>query len=127
MTEQSHVDPINWMDLVRENVREGVERSGFQGDNAICVWNWIEPGNEVNPHSHTFEQLVLILEGTANYHVGDKVYRCRPGSVLRVPSHTEHYIEVVGNETVLNLDIFAPVRDDYTHLTEYQTTSRDSA
>jgi uncharacterized cupin superfamily protein len=126
MQSSTNATPVNWNALEREIVRKGVERCGFQSDNAICVWNWISPGNEVRPHSHDFEQLVMILAGKANYHVGDTVYACEPGSVLRVPAHTVHFIEVTGDETVLNLDVFAPVRDDYAHLTTYQDLQRQS-
>jgi quercetin dioxygenase-like cupin family protein len=84
------------------------------------VFNWIEPGNEVRPHSHEFEQLVYILQGTANYHVGDEVFECQPGSMLRVPAGQVHYIEVTGDQTVVNMDVFSPLRDDYMHLVAYQ-------
>jgi hypothetical protein len=36
--------------------------------------------------------------------------------MIRVPPNTMHCIEVTGSETVLNLDIFAPIREDYAHL-----------
>ena len=36
-----------------------------------------------------------------------------PGSLLVVPSNVEHWGEVVGDETVLNLDVFTPKRADY--------------
>src|SRR5690554_1105078 len=110
----------NWNDLPREKVRAGVERCAFRGDNAITVFNWIEPGNEVRPHCHEFEQLVYILQGTADYHVGDEVFACRPGSMLRVPAGQIHYIEVTGAQTVVNMDVFSPLRDDYMHLVAYQ-------
>jgi hypothetical protein len=32
----------------------------------------------------------------------------------------EHYAEPFGDEPVLNLDIFAPLRKDYMHLVDYQ-------
>ena len=114
----------NWNTLPRETVRPGVERCAFRGENVISVMNWIEPGNEVRPHSHTFEQLVLILQGHARYHVGDEVFDCTPGSMLRVPAGQVHYIEVVGEETVLNMDLFSPVREDYLHLVRYQEAAQ---
>ena len=43
-----------------------------------------------------------------------------PGCMLRVPSGVMHYVEPIGDETALNLDVFAPIRDDYMHLVEYQ-------
>jgi mannose-6-phosphate isomerase-like protein (cupin superfamily) len=42
------------------------------------------------------------------------------GSVVRVPPNVEHYGEPIGEEPVLNLDVFAPFREDYRHLVEYQ-------
>ena len=80
----------------------------------------MEPGAELRPHEHDFEQVVMILEGECTYHVGGVPHACRRGSVIRVPPHTEHYIEVTGTETVLNLDIFAPVREDLRYLLDHQ-------
>jgi mannose-6-phosphate isomerase-like protein (cupin superfamily) len=111
---------FNWNDLPREQVRPGVERCAFRGQGAITVFNWIQPGNEVRPHKHTFEQLVYILQGTARYHVGDVVHECPPGSMLTVPAGVTHFIEVVGSHVCLNMDVFAPVREDYMHLVDYQ-------
>ena len=110
----------NWNDLPRETVRKGVERVGFRGENVICVMNWAEPGMEIRPHSHTFEQLAICVQGRMNYHVGDEVFEMTPGSMLRVPAGVTHYAEPLGDEVVLNLDVFSPMRDDYKHLAEYQ-------
>ena len=114
---------VNWNELPREFVREGVERVGFRGENAICVMNWVSPGMQLRPHSHTFEQIVIIVSGHVKYHVGEQVFDCGPGSMLRVPPNTEHYVEPVGDEVALNLDVFAPVRDDYVHLVDYQAAA----
>jgi mannose-6-phosphate isomerase-like protein (cupin superfamily) len=118
MTQPTHL--YNWNALPRELVRQGVERCGFRGEDVICVMNWVSPGMQVRPHSHTFEQIVLIVEGRVNYHVGDEVFECGPGSMLRVPPHVMHYVEPLGDQVALNLDIFAPMRADYQHLVEYQ-------
>ena len=110
----------NWNDLPKEIVRKGIERCGFRGEDVVVVMNWVEPDIHVNPHQHAFEQLVLCIQGRFNYHVEDQVFLMTPGSMLRVPPRTVHYVEPVGSETALNLDIFAPVRKDYMHLVEYQ-------
>lgn len=52
-------------------------------------------------------------------HVGDHVFDCGPGSMVRVPPDVVHYAEAVGDEVCLNLDVFAPVRADYLHLVDY--------
>ena len=40
--------------------------------------------------------------------------------MIRIPPHVMHYAEPVGDEVVLNLDIFSPLRADYQHLVAHQ-------
>lgn len=110
----------NWNDLAKESPRAGIERVAFRGDNAMVVLNWIRPGMEPGPHSHPFEQLVLIVQGRTRLHVGDEVLECGPGSMVRIPPDVVHYAEPVGEDVCLNLDVFAPVRRDYLYLVAYQ-------
>ncbi|RQS26451.1 MULTISPECIES: cupin domain-containing protein [unclassified Burkholderia] len=110
----------NWSELPREVVRPGVERVGFRGDNVMCVMNWLTPGMQVFPHAHTFEQLVLIVQGRVRFHLDDEIVEGGPGTMIRIPPHVVHYAEPVGDEVVLNLDVFAPLREDYVHLVAYQ-------
>jgi quercetin dioxygenase-like cupin family protein len=117
---KSKVRMYNWNTLPREAVRKGVERTGFRGENTVMVMNWAEPGMDLRPHSHEFEQLAICIQGRMNYHVGDEVFEMTPGSMLRVPPNTVHYAEPLGDEVVLNLDVFSPIRDDYRHLVAHQ-------
>ena len=110
----------NWDEIESEVVRPGVSRKGFRGDDVMLVMNTLIEGMELNPHSHPFEQVVYIVQGCVNFHVGDEVYNARAGSVIRIPPDIEHFAEPVGDEPVLNLDVFAPLREDYMHLVEYQ-------
>tara|TARA_B100001123_G_C15189851_1_gene978845 strand:- start:606 stop:974 length:369 start_codon:yes stop_codon:yes gene_type:complete len=110
----------NWDEIESEVVRPGVSRKGFRGDDVMLVMNTLEEGMELNPHSHPFEQVVYIVQGCVNFHIGDEVYNARAGSVIRIPPDIEHYAEPVGDEPVLNLDVFAPLREDYMHLVDYQ-------
>ncbi len=109
-----------WESLPKEFVRPGVERVGFSGDNVLMVMNWLQPGMDVRPHSHPFEQLAYIVSGHMKFTVGDDVFNAGPGSVIRIPPDVEHCGEPIGDEPVLNLDVFSPIREDYRHLVEYQ-------
>ena len=109
-----------WDELPKEVVRAGVERAGFRGDDVLMVMNWLKPGMETNPHSHPFEQLTYIVQGRMKFVIGDDTFEAGPGSVIRIPPDVEHYGEPIGDEPVLNLDVFSPIRDDYRHLVEYQ-------
>lgn len=111
----------DWNTLPREVVRKGIERCGFRGEDVVLVMNWVAPDIAVRPHSHTFEQLAICIQGRFNYHVDDQVFAMTPGCMLRVPPNTLHYVEPTGDEVALNLDIFAPLREDYRHLVDYQS------
>ena len=106
---------VTWDELPSEQVRDGVSRRGFGTEACILVMNTCEPGMELRPHSHTFDQIALFTSGHGRYHVGETAHEVGPGSVLMIPAGVTHYIETV-DETVENLDVFAPAREDYLHL-----------
>ena len=110
----------NWNELPRELVRPGVERVGFGSDKVMCVMNWLSPGMDLNPHKHPFEQIVVIVQGRVRLHLEGEVIEAGPGSMIRIPPDVMHHAEPVGDEVVLNLDLFAPPRGDYAHLVDYQ-------
>ncbi len=64
----------NWDTIEEEVVRPGVSRKGFRGDHFMMVMNTLEPGMELNPHSHPFEQAVYIVQGKVRFHVGDDIF-----------------------------------------------------
>lgn len=106
-----------WDAIPSEQVRRGVRRRGFGTEDVILVLNEIEPVMDPAPHTHEgFDQLALILSGRAVYHIGDDAHEVGTGSVMLIPAGVEHWIEPVGEDTVENLDVFAPARADYGHL-----------
>lgn len=115
---------VRWEDVPSEAVRPGVRRRGFGTRDALLVLNECEPGMELRPHSHDFDQIALITAGTAVYHVGDEPNEVGPGSLLLIPAGVEHYIEPLGEEVVQNIDVFAPARADYLHLLEWMDDAR---
>jgi mannose-6-phosphate isomerase-like protein (cupin superfamily) len=110
---------VKWSEIPDEEVRPGVRRRGFGTDEALLVMNECQPGMDVRPHAHEFDQIAMIVSGTAVYHVGDVANQVGPGSIMLIPAGVEHYIEPTGDEPVLNLDVFAPAREDYAHLLEW--------
>jgi quercetin dioxygenase-like cupin family protein len=75
--------------------------------------NRLQPGHEPRPHSHPHEQIVYILGGQIDFHIGESVKRLGAGGLLVVPPNVQHWGEVVGDEPVLNLDVFTPKRSEY--------------
>ena len=58
-----------WDSIEEVVVRGGVSRKGFRGDHFMMVMNTLEPGMELNPHSHPFEQAVYIVQGLSLIHI----------------------------------------------------------
>ena len=92
---------------------KGVERKAFSGDGATVSLNRLQPGHEPRPHDHPHEQIVYILGGQIDFHVGETVTRLGAGGLLVVPPNARHWGVVVGDEPVLNLDVFTPKRAEY--------------
>ncbi|MEO8898142.1 MAG: cupin domain-containing protein [Candidatus Dormibacter sp.] len=110
---------INWDDLQREELRPGVRRAAYGTNEVMLVMNELEAGMQLNPHVHDdFDQLAYILEGEADYYIGDEAHRMAPGSILLVPAGKHHHIQPT-TARVLNLDIFVPPRADLLHLLEW--------
>ena len=107
---------VRWDDIPGESARGGVHRRGFGTDRVLLVMHDLDPDMAHSPHSHEFDQIAVIVDGEAIYHVGDRDNRVGPGSVLLIPAGVEHYIEPTGSSPVKNLDVFAPCREDYRHL-----------
>ncbi|CAN5149181.1 hypothetical protein BH18ACT14_BH18ACT14_10860 [soil metagenome] len=110
---------VRWEEIPDEPVRPGIRRRGFGTKDVLLVLNYCEPGMDLRPHSHEFDQIAMITKGRALYHIGEERNEVGPGSLMLIPAGVEHYIEPLGDEVVENIDIFAPAREDYLHLVEW--------
>jgi mannose-6-phosphate isomerase-like protein (cupin superfamily) len=100
----------------------GMTQSGFRGDDCIVMFNRLDRKMaRPEPHSHPFDQVVMIVTGAIMIEIGGRTMEMGPGTVARVPSGVAHRGWPVGGEPVLNIDVFAPPREDYLPLTAYQT------
>lgn len=109
------IQRIDWNATAWTKVREGVERKGFSGNGATIALNRLFPGHEPRPHSHPHEQIVYIVSGKARFHVGDAVFLLGADELLVVPPNVEHWAEVVGDDPVINIDVFSPSRPEYSN------------
>jgi len=107
------IHSANWNDLKEKILREGVSRKAFTGEGATLAINYFKPGHSVKTHSHKYEQIAMILEGEAEFHIGDEVVRLSEGGIVVIPPHVEHYLKLVGDKDVVNLDVFTPKRPEY--------------
>lgn len=109
-------------DLPRESLFGGLlERSGVRTDGALVVFNWLDPGFDAGDrHDHPFDQLAFVFAGTMELDLDGQLHEIKSGEFLYIPAGLPHTARVPGGEQVLNIDVFAPPREDYAHLAETQ-------
>ena len=108
-----NIHQVDWNAIPWEPVRAGVSRKSFAGDGATLALHKLAPGHVPKPHQHPNEQIVYILAGQIRFHIGDEAILLAAGGLMVVPPNTLHWGEVVGDEDVLNLDVFTPTRPEY--------------
>jgi len=104
---------IDWSAIEWKTIRSGVEQKAFSGNSATIAMHRLQPDHEPKPHKHVYEQIAYIVSGTVDFHVGDEVRRMGPGSLIVIPPNVMHHAVVVGDEEVINIDIFTPARPHY--------------
>ncbi len=107
------IHQIDWSKTEWKTVREGVEQKAFSGSAATVAMHRLQPGHAPKPHSHPHEQIAFIEAGMMRFHVGKEVIDVGAGGLIVIPGGIEHWGEVLGDEVVINIDVFTPKRPEY--------------
>lgn len=70
------------------------------------------PNSVVENHSHTNEQMGIIISGHVEFTIGGETTILGPGDLYRIPSGVPHRV-VALDEPARAFDVFSPVREDY--------------
>jgi len=103
-----------WDDLPKEALKPDLARRLITGERMMIAHVYLEKGCIVPKHEHENEQLTYILEGALRFWLGDdesEVVDVAAGEVLNIPSGLPHKAEAL--ETTLDVDVFAPPRQDW--------------
>jgi quercetin dioxygenase-like cupin family protein len=92
-----------------------VQARVLMGANASLAVVELEPGALVPGHRHAHEQLGICLTGSITFTIGDETRELGPGGTWRVPSDVAHHA-VAGPDGAVVIDIFSPVRHDWSTL-----------
>lgn len=114
-------------ELPRESLaEEALTRSAIRGDDCLITMNWLQPHHEDQPpHSHPFDQTAFVFEGVMEFEIDGETFLVEAGEVVQIPAGMPHTARVVGDEVAFNVDVFAPIRQDYVYLTEHQAEAFD--
>jgi len=84
----------------------------------------IPPGGAPE-HSHTYDEVVYILEGNGVYHIAGEDFALAPGTCLHLPPYVRHCIENTGNNNMKVLGIFHPSGDPASRAFESQVDNKE--
>jgi quercetin dioxygenase-like cupin family protein len=109
----------SWSTVPLEQLNPALSRRMVTGKEVMVAHVYLKTGAIVPKHHHVNEQVTYILEGSLRFWLGDKVDSqydadsvvVAKGEVLVIPSNVPH--RAVALEDTLDLDVFAPPRQDW--------------
>jgi quercetin dioxygenase-like cupin family protein len=110
----AQLQKYRWDDMPAETLNAGLRRRLITGDQVMLAHVYLTAGTEVPRHQHHNEQITYILEGALQVLFGpedEETHTAHAGEVLVIPSNLPH--RAVALEDTLDVDIFAPPRQDW--------------
>jgi mannose-6-phosphate isomerase-like protein (cupin superfamily) len=69
------------------------------------------PPGRAPMHSHSYDEIVYVLDGEGTLHLGGRETPLRPGSAMHLPPLVEHCLENTGKGSMRVLGVFHPSGD----------------
>ena len=92
-----------------------------QGVTSTFSLNTGEPGTGAPLHTHTIDELIVIMEGTLEVRINGETHIVSKNHTIAVPPGAEHGFTVVGEQNAEMLGFFPaldPYSPDHTHYLE---------
>jgi quercetin dioxygenase-like cupin family protein len=80
--------------------RLGMPVSASTGSPSTVVYLEVDPGKRIAPHTHTAEEIFVVLQGTGVVTAGDQRWEASAGSIAVAPAFARHGWENTGAETL---------------------------
>ena len=100
-----------WADIPQTPMTPKIRRRLVSGGKVMSVEFTLDEGAVVSEHTHPHEQISHIISGKLEFNVGGEKKVLGPGEVALIPSNVPH--SVVALETTVNIEVFAPPREDF--------------
>jgi len=78
------------------------------GEHVQLLWSKFESDGNYPMHSHPHEQISVMLQGRMRLTVGEEVGEIGPGDMWYAPANVPHGGELLGDDPVVFVDIYAP-------------------
>ena len=100
-----------WQEMENERITDLISRQMVSGENATVGRLVLARGAVVPRHFHVSEQYSVILSGALRFVFDDREVIVKAGEILFIPANLPH--SAVALEDTVDLDFFAPRRDDW--------------
>jgi quercetin dioxygenase-like cupin family protein len=107
----STLEKASWKTTEIEKMNDKLSRQMISGENATISQLLLKKGASVPRHSHVNEQYSWIISGALKFVFDDREILVGEGEVLVIPANVAH--SAVALEDTLDVDIFAPRREDW--------------
>lgn len=85
----------------RPGVRTRMRVSALSGSVQLCIFEqWCDPGKGAPTHLHAVEEVLTVMEGTADVWVGDTTAAVAAGQSVVVPAGRKHGFRNSGTSTL---------------------------
>ena len=108
---QAVATKYSWDNITPEPMSPLLNRQFISGSQAMLARIELKQGSVVPTHSHPNEQISYILSGALEMIAQGVTHIIRAGDVLVIPGGVPHSARAL--EDTINLDLFAPPRQDW--------------
>jgi quercetin dioxygenase-like cupin family protein len=74
--------------------------SAATGSSSTVVYLEVDPGKRIPPHTHTADEIFVVLQGRGTVTAGDEQWEASAGALAVAPAFTSHSWENTGDETL---------------------------
>lgn len=83
-----------------------LNQSSLEGNVGSLGYSIFTPNTELTPVKHECEELAIVISGTGELRLEDKVLTYGPGDAMHIPANTWHAVANVGNEDLIMVFTF---------------------
>jgi quercetin dioxygenase-like cupin family protein len=80
--------------------------SAATGSPNTVVYLEVDPGKRIAPHTHTADEIFVVLQGTGVVTAGDEQWEASAGAIAVAPAFARHGWENTGSETLKLVGFF---------------------
>jgi len=96
-----------------QDIWNGVAVRAIHGERITLGVVELDADAVVPEHSHENEQLGIVLSGSLTFRIGDESRELHAGDTYVIPANVPHEVTATGPDGAVVIDVFAPIRDDW--------------